>query len=37
MLLLLLFNLGVSWLVDWLSLLLWKAIKGRRPFGFTLL
>ena len=37
LLVLLLFNLGASWLVDWLSLRIWKWVKGRSICGVTLL
>ena len=35
--LLLMLNLGASWLVDWFSHLLWRALKGRSLCGVTLL
>ena len=34
---LLLFNLGASWVADWLALRLWRALKGRALCGVTLL
>lgn len=37
LLVLLLFNLAASWLVDWLALRVWRGVRGRLCCGVTLL